>query len=88
MDDRSYQIRNMQEVLDRSLMAPVFKTNPKYKVDGAPRIDYNDVMNNRYIIKSDTDFPNSGSYWCDAEAKIIAQYKSIEEMVDDGWRLD
>jgi hypothetical protein len=88
MDDRAYQISNLQKILGEALMSPVFRENPKYDSKGAPRIDYNDVMNNKYIIKSDTDFPGSGSYWCNENAEFIVQYTSIDDLVDDGWRLD
>jgi len=88
MDDRAYQISNLQEILGGALMSPVFRENPKYTADGVPRIDYNDVMSNKYVIKCDTDFPGSGSYWCNENAVAIARYSSIEELVDDGWRLD
>ena len=88
MNDRAYQISKLQEILGGALRSPVFRKNPKYTVDGVPRIDLNDVMSDKYIIKCDTDFPSSGSCWCDENAAVIAQYSSIEELVDDGWRLD
>jgi hypothetical protein len=86
--EREDTIRYLQEILDGSLRSPVFRENPKYRRDGVPRLDYNDVMSNKYIIKCDRNSPASGGYWCDENAAIIAEYSSIEALVDDGWRLD
>ena len=88
MTDREYQISNLESIFSAASNAPVFKGNPKYGVDGTARIGYNDVMNCKYIIRCDSGFPTSGGYWSGKDSKIIAQYNSISEVVDDGWRLD
>jgi hypothetical protein len=69
-------------------MSPVFKRNSKHEVDDVPRIAYDDIIANKCVLKADSDFPNSGSFWSGEGAVIIAEYNSIEELVDDGWRLD
>jgi hypothetical protein len=88
MDDREYQIQNLQRIIGGALLSPVFRDNPKHKTDGVARIAYNDVMSCKYIIRSDNNFPKSGGYWSGKDGAIIAQYDSIEDLVDDGWRLD
>ncbi len=88
MDDREYQIRQLHRIFNMATLSPVLRENEKYTVDGVPRISYNDVMNFKYIIRCDKGFPKSGMFWSDENAFIVAEYRSIEELVDDGWRVD
>lgn len=88
MSDREIQIKNLQSIFDEARLSPVFRKNPKYKAEGVPRIAYSDIMDERCAIRCDCDFPDSGSFWNGQNAAIIAQYDSIEKLVDDGWRLD
>lgn len=88
MTDREFQIGNLQRIFATASLSPVFKHNPKYKVDGVPRIAYVDIMDYRYVIRCDSGFPKSGAFWSGEDAPVVAQYRSIEELVDDGWRLD
>lgn len=67
-------------------LSPIFKSNPKYPVDGVARIAYSDVMHRKYIIRHDEEFSDN-SCWS-KDAKIIAEYKGINDLVNDGWRLD
>jgi hypothetical protein len=83
-----YQVKNLQQIFDEARFSPVFRENPKYNIEGVARIDYDDIMNDRCIIKADKNFPDSGSFWVGKGAEIIAQYKSVQDLVDDGWRLD
>jgi hypothetical protein len=88
MTDSAYQISKLQEIFGGALLSPFFRHNPKYKTADTPRIDYNDVMDNKYVIKCDPDFPSTGSFWCSKSTTAIARYDSIEELVADGWCLD
>ncbi len=88
MNDREYQISQLQRIFSTASLAPVFKKNEKYTVDGVPRITYDDIMNYRCIIRCDKGFPKSGMFWSDEEAFVVAEYNSITELVDDGWRVD
>jgi hypothetical protein len=87
MNDQEYQISQLKSILSAASFAPVFRSNPKYQVDGTARIGYNDIMSCNYIIKCDTTFPESGGFWSGEGAQIIAKYNSISMLVDDGWRL-
>lgn len=84
--DREYQITNLKRIFNDGTLSPVFKANPKYPVAGIPRIAYSDVMNYKCIIRHDKDC-SFNSFWSE-ETDIIVEYKSIEDLVDDGWRLD
>jgi hypothetical protein len=84
--DKEYQIENLERIFKDGALSPVFKRNPKYPVDGISRIAYDDVMNYKCIIRHDKDFKDN-SFWSE-DADIIIEYKSIEDLVDDGWRLD
>ena len=88
MTDREYQIGNLHRIFGAASLSPVFKENEKYEVDGVPRIAYDDIMADKCIIRCDSGFPESGGYWRGKDAPLVAQYRSIEELVDDGWRLD
>ena len=85
-----YQIKNLDHIYATAMFAPVFKNNPKYCVgkfqDLTPYIAYDDVMNNKYIIRGrpvsiTSNFDNE-------KREIISSYTSMEELVMDGWRLD
>jgi hypothetical protein len=91
MDDRSYQIKNIEYIFSTSSLAPVFKLNPKYSIGDlaglTPYIAYDDVMSYNYIIRGRALQEPINNF--DNEKRIvIAEYDSIESMVDDGWRLD
>jgi hypothetical protein len=83
---REYQIRNLEKIFGDASMSPVFKPNDKYPTEHTPRIAYSDVMNWKCVIR-DGAFDGNG-VWDDQTARIIAEYRGIDELVDDGWRLD
>jgi hypothetical protein len=85
--DKEYQIQNLSRIFNDGALSPVFKENPKYPVNGVPRISYDDVMDYKFIIRNDKDF-SSNSFWSEDDVEMIFDYKNIEELVDDGWRLD
>ena len=87
MTDTAYQTTNIERIFNDGALSPVFKHNPKFPIDGGvPRIAYNDVMDYKCIIRHDKAF-NDNSFWSE-DADIIIEYNSIEELVEDGWRLD
>lgn len=90
MNDKEYQINNLENIFSGGMLAPVFKVNTKFSSkDGCyPRIMYDDVMNYKYIIRwCDSEFLNN-RFYSDLESEVIAEYQSIDELVHDGWRLD
>jgi len=84
--DKEYQIQNLERIFNDGALSPIFKHNPKYPVEGVARIAYGDVMDYKIVIRNEKDF-SGNSFWSE-NADIIAEYKSIEDLVDDGWRLD
>ena len=84
--DREYQLCNLERMIDGGLGSPVFKPHPKYPVEAQARISYSDVMNRKYVIR-DTETLDFNSCW-DGKTKVVAEYRSMEALVDDGWRLD
>jgi len=87
MNDKEFQKKNLQEIFNTANMSPCFKENPKFLVNGVPRIAYDDVMNWRYIIRLDENFGDN-RFWSDNNAKEIVRYSTIDDLVNDGWRLD
>ncbi len=87
--DKEYQIKNLQRIFNDGALSPIFKENPKYPTsNGVYRISYDDVMNYKFVIRHDEDFSGDGTRFWNKDTEIIVEYKNIEELVDDGWRLD
>jgi hypothetical protein len=90
MDDKEIQKKNLEQIYSAGSHTPVFKNNQKHCIGNfaslTPYISYNDVITNKYIIRG-RPIGMYGSF--DAEAReVIAEYDSLESLVDDGWRLD
>jgi hypothetical protein len=88
--DFDWQVRNITNIFHAARRTPVFKPNPKYCTgkfaDLTAYISYNDVMSYKFIIRGR---PTSEHNSFDAqEREIIAEYDSLESLVNDGWRLD
>jgi len=90
MEDKEYQKKNLESIYNAASMAPVFKPNPKYCTgkfaDLIPYISYNDVMSYKYIIRGRPT--NEHNSFDAQEREIIAEYDSLENLVNDGWCLD
>jgi hypothetical protein len=90
MEDKEYQKKNLEAIYSAASMAPVFKSNPKYCIDKfadlTPYISFNDVMSCKFIIRGRSIGENNSF---DSQARdIIAEYDSLESLINDGWRLD
>ena len=87
MEDKDYQKKNLVAIFSAASFAPFFRTNAKYCVgqfaELTPYIAYGDVMNYKYIIRATDDYNNKSE-----TNPIIVEYRSIDELVNDGWRLD
>lgn len=88
--DNEYQVRNIRNIFNSASMSPVFKRNENYCIGNfanmTPYIAYNDVHNDKYIIRA-RPFSENNSFDSE-EREIIKEYSSIESLVHDGWRLD
>lgn len=87
MEEKEYQKKNLEAIYSAASMAPVFKTNPKFSIDHftllTPYISYGDVMGYKFVIRGTKDYNDKSE-----TNPIIAEYVSIDELVNDGWRLD
>jgi len=87
--DFEYQVRNIENVFDTGRMSPSFRINSKYCIgkfkNMFPYISYNDLLNHNYIIRARP----LGEYnsFDSEDREIIVKYDSIEQLVQDGWRL-
>lgn len=90
MNDQEYQKNNLENIFSGGLFAPFFKLNPKFpSKDGCyPRIMYDDVMDYKYIIRWCEQGFLDNRFYSDLESEVIVEYQSIDELVNDGWRLD
>ncbi len=87
ISDKEYQAKNLERIFSDGALSPVLKRNPKYPIEeGVPRIVYSDIMDYKFIIRHDKNF-SGNSFWSE-DADVIVTYNSIEELVNDGWRLD
>jgi hypothetical protein len=90
MEDTEYQKRNLEAIYRGANLAPAFKLNPNYCIGDfaglTPYISYDDVMNYKFIIRArPRDVFN---HFDNEKREIIAEYDSIDSLVNDGWRLD
>ncbi len=85
----SFQKKTLQNIYYSASLAPVFQVNSKYNFekfsDKTPYISYDDIMNNKYIIRG-REKGILNQYHSEKE-EIIAEYKSVDELVNDGWSL-
>ena len=85
--EKKYQQKNLEEIYSSASLAPIFKKNRKHCsgkfTDFIPYISYGDIMNYKYIIRGTENFNDKSD-----TNPVIVEYKSIEELVNDGWRLD
>lgn len=84
------QTDRLHAIFDQSLMSPVFMENPKYCVSEfegmIPYISFNDIIWKHFTIRAR---PTAVYDRFDTEDReIIVRYNSIEELVNDGWRLN
>lgn len=96
--DIQREIKLLSEVYEEAMYAPLMRWNLKYKTgkfDGmTPYICINDICNYKYVVCAIPDeevdkwLQKSGALQEFSRRVVIKEYNSIEEMVEDGWRLD
>jgi len=84
--DFEYQKKNLEAIYSAASLAPIFKPNAKFCVNQfvglMPYIAYGDVMANKYVIRAGIDYNDKSE-----TNSVIVEYDSIDELVNDGWRL-
>ena len=90
MNDKSFQKKSLEAIFIKPTYAPLFKSNPQYCVNQfshlTPYISYNDIINNKFIIRGS---PVGANNMKDSKQReIIIEYGNIDELVNDGWKLD
>lgn len=87
VDEVNYQKKELEGIYSSAELAPILKANTKYCVgqfaDHIPYIAYTDVMSYKFIIRATNDLNNKSE-----SNPIIISYQNIDELVNDGWRLD
>lgn len=83
-------IKALKNIYSRGTMATYFKDNPRYPLKGcAFYIAYDDVSDNKYIIRSfKLDENKLSSFRSEMSDPVVAEYTSVEELIADGWQLD
>lgn len=88
--DKLFQKNNLEIIFRDAKFAPTFRKHPLFCVgefeDTSPYIAYDDVINYRFIIRARQ--LGEFSQYDNNLRTVIKEYKSIEEIVDDGWKLD
>ena len=89
MDDKDFQKKSIESIFRTASFAPLFKPNPKYCLDQfaelTPYISYTDIKNNWIFIRGcPIGVRNSQD---SGKREVIIAYTTIEELVEDGWRL-
>ena len=88
--DEESQKRSLKAIFLSPSFAPLFKRNPKHCVDKfadlTPYISYRDLVDNKLFIRGcPIGFGNTSD---SGQREIIAEYSSIDELIDDGWQLE
>jgi hypothetical protein len=89
--DREIQKENLDNIFQKIAYIPVFRRNPKYCVgkfaESVPYIALYDVIDRSYIIRARaSDEPRD--LFDSEKREIIVQYDCMDELINDGWRLD
>ncbi len=91
MEDKEVQKKNLEIIFRDASLAPVFKCHPKYCIgefaSATPYIAYDDVIDEKYIIRG-RELSSKRNSFDNEKRKIIVEYASLDELIDDGWRLD
>lgn len=83
----SYNAKNLERIYVGALLAPVFKFNERFPNCKIPFINYNDIMDYKFIIRVKNPSNLSNSMDCE-KGEIVQEYSSMEELLRDGWILD
>lgn len=90
MEDHEYQKKQLERIFNGALLAPVFHRHPDYCINQfaklIPYISFDDVMDYKYIIRGRPTGEHNP--YDTEEREIIAEYHSLDELVNAGWRLD
>jgi len=90
--DINREIKLFKRVYDDAMYAPLLRWNPKYKTeefnDMTPYICIDDICDYNYVVCAIPDEEVTMMLQERFRRNVIAEYNSIEEMVEDGWRLD
>jgi hypothetical protein len=91
MDDKEYQKKNLEKIYRDASLAPAFQQHPKYCTgdfaEVTPYIAYDDIMDEKYIIRGRGIGARINGF-DNEKRQIIVEYSSIDDLVNDGWRLD
>ncbi len=86
------QLELLQEIFEKAMpAAPVFKSDHEGVPDDAiPYICTSDLFHYKYNIRvlPYDDFFSKDNFEKRENGEIIAHYDSLEDLVEDGWRLD
>jgi hypothetical protein len=84
MNDKEYQLKTLDQVFMAAAYPIVFKNNPKYDIgQNTAFIALSDIMNLNYILRKSKSYDDKSD-----QNEIIVQYNSLQDIVEDGWRLD
>ena len=82
-----YNLSNLERIYECALFAPIFRFNERFPDCKIPFINYNDIMDYKYIMREKDSLNLSNSMDC-TEGRVIKEYGSLKELVWDGWTLD
>ena len=86
------EIRLFNQIYKDALYAPLLRWNPKYKTEEyngmTPYICIKDICDYKYVVCAIPDEEVTMTLQEMSRRNVIVEYGSVEEMVEDGWRLD
>ena len=90
MEGKESQKKRLETIFRVAYFAPIFKPNPKHCknkfADLTPYISYKDLIRNKLFIRGCPI--GCGKSADSGQRDIIAEYSTIDELVNDGWQLE
>ena len=90
--DIQREIRLFKEVYEDAMYAPLLRWNPKYQTSQfagmTPYICIDDICDYKYVVCAIPNKDVTPMLQERFRRNVIAEYDSLEEMVEDGWILD
>ncbi len=90
MGKNDFERKRLEIIFREPTYAPIFKTNPKHCINQfaglTPYISHKDIINNKIYIRGCPI--GSGRSFDSGQRDIIVAYNSLDELVNDGWRLE
>ena len=82
-------VATLRHILDTAIYPPFFRPNPKFGNEYELYfINYDNVMSDQLTIDGSNDTETALTSRYTLKGEPVVTYRSVEELVADGWQLD